>query len=185
MHAPFGRAESGFTIVEALIAMMLIAVAALGVAELSGVASRAGDAARVQTSATLMASQKMEQLLSLTWRFDGLGLGQPEGDLTTDVSRDPATTGGTGLGPSPLGALDANTPGHVDFLDRAGRWVGTGAAVPAEAVYVRRWSVAPLASDPADALVLRVLVRSIARTSRHGAGPADAVLTTVRTRKAP
>ncbi len=183
MPGPFGRAEAGFTIVEALIAMMLIAVAALGVAELSGVASRSGEAARVQTSATLMASQKMEQLLSLTWRFDGLGL--PESDLTTDVSRDPATSGGTGLGPSPAGALDTNMPGYVDFLDRAGRWVGAGAAVPPAAVYARRWSVAPLASDPADALVLQVLVRSIARTARLGAGPADAVLTTVRTRKAP
>jgi hypothetical protein len=161
--------------------MMLIAVAALGVAELSGVAARSGEAARVQTSATLMASQKMEQLQSMTWRFDGLGL--PESDTTTDVSRDPAASGSTGLGPSPAGALDANLPGYVDFLDRAGRWVGTGAVAPAGAAYVRRWSVAPLATDPSDAVVLSVIVRPVA--PRLGVGRADAALTTVRTRKAP
>jgi prepilin-type N-terminal cleavage/methylation domain-containing protein len=173
--------EAGFTLLEVLIAMMLIAIAALGVARLYGAALRASSAARVQTDAAMLASQKMEQLLSLTWRFDQAGLGLPESDRTSDVSYDPPRPGGFGLGPSPAGTLEINTPGYADFVDRMGRWVGRGNVAPAAAVHVRRWRVSPLDSDPADSVVIQVLVRAVSGSSP--AASADVVMTTVRTRK--
>ena len=176
------QGESGFTIAEVLIAMMLIAVAALGVAEVFGAALQSARAARTRTDATRLASQKMEQLLSLTWRFDPSGLGLRESDTTSDVSYDPPQTGGSELGPTPVGTLDANMPAYADFLDAAGRSVGRGAIVPSTAVYVRRWRVAPLGSDPLDTVVIQVLVRAVSAASASAA--ADVVLTTVRTRKA-
>ena len=175
-------ADRGFTIAEVLIAMMLIAVAAIGVAEVFGASIRATNAARVRTDAARLASQKMEQLLSLTWRFDRAGLGLSESDTTSDLSYDPPRSGGAGLSPSPAGTLDANVAGYVDFTDASGGWVGQGAAVPPSAVYLRRWRVAPLALDPLDSIVLQVLVRAVSAASPSAA--ADVVLTSVRTRKA-
>jgi hypothetical protein len=49
----------------------------------------------------------------------------------------------------------------VDYLDAYGAWVGTGAAPPVGAVYVRRWSVEPLPTNPNNTLVFQVLVGRI------------------------
>src|SRR5262245_15458594 len=56
------RRETGFTILEVLIAMVLLATAVAAVASLVSLGTQAGDAARRQTLATLLATQKMEQL---------------------------------------------------------------------------------------------------------------------------
>jgi hypothetical protein len=163
-----------------VIAMALIAVAVTGVAGLTMVARQSGVAARTQTSATLLAAQKMEQLLALTWRVDFAGGGLPESDTSSDVSYDPPRSGGTGLDPSPAGSLQADTPGYVDFLDAAGRWLGRGGTPPAGAVYRRRWSVQVSPLDP-DARVIQVLVTPV---HRPAAGTADVTLTALKARKA-
>ena len=165
---------------EVLVAMALIATAVLGVAGLVSVAVQSGDAARAQSTATLLATQKMDQLLALTWRFDTAGTGLPEGDTSSDVSYDPPRAGGTGLDPSPAATIDVTTAGYADYLDRAGRWVGRGTVAPAGAVYLRRWSVQRLPLDPADSRVIQVLVRPVTRASAFGR--ADVVLTSVKTR---
>jgi prepilin-type N-terminal cleavage/methylation domain-containing protein len=60
-----------------------------------------------------------------------------------------------GLAASPPGVLAADTPGFVDYID------GSGAAVPSSAAtFVRRWAITPLASDPLNAVILQVLVRT-------------------------
>ena len=64
----------------------------------------------------------------------------------------------TGSWPSPPGTLTSNVDGYVDYLDGGGRWVGRGGSSPATAVYIRRWAVRPLASDPDDLIVLEVVV---------------------------
>jgi prepilin-type N-terminal cleavage/methylation domain-containing protein len=183
--------DDGFTIIEVLIAMLLISVMALGVAGLFGVAIQATHAARNQTSAAALAEQKMEQLRSLTWGFDTSGENLPVTDTTTDLSQTPATADGAGLNPSPSGALDANTAGYVDYLDKRGQWVGTGATPPATAVYIRRWSIQPLPTNPNNTLVLQVLVTTVMREARLTADggprrryPDDALIATVKTRKA-
>ena len=72
--------------------------------------------------------------------------------------------GETGLGPSPAGALSANTAGYVDYLDASGRSLGIttislapGTAPPGTA-YICRWSISTLPDSPAAALVVQVLV---------------------------
>ena len=46
----------------------------------------------------------------------------------------------------------------MDYLDRDGRRVGTGAQPPPGTVFVRRWSVSPVGAPGGDALLLQVLV---------------------------
>jgi prepilin-type N-terminal cleavage/methylation domain-containing protein len=183
--------EKGFTLIEVLIALVVLSIMALGVAALFGVAIKAVHAARNQTSTAALATQKMEQLRSLTWGFDLVETGLPVSDTTTDLSRTPATSSGTGLNPSPTGTLDTNTAGFVDYLDARGQWVGTGAAPPANAIYIRRWSIEPLPTNPNNTLVLQVLVTTTLREASVAGvtGPRrryadDALIATVKTRKA-
>jgi hypothetical protein len=72
-------------------------------------------------------------------------------------------------------------------LDGEGRWIGNGAAPPRNAVFVRRWAVQPLASDPDRTLILSVLVTT-AGLDRARTGPwegrtgVEAFLVNARTR---
>src|SRR5512136_1503235 len=124
--------ERGFSLIEVVIAVGLLAVLSTGIAQLFGMATKANYAAKGQTSTALLAAAKMEQLRSLTWGFDQgpNALGLPVSDLVTNLSVDPSAAGGMGLNPSPAGTLDNNVAGYVDYLDRNGQWVGNGAAAP-------------------------------------------------------
>lgn len=186
-----GEAEdAGFSLIEALVAMLIIAPAMIGAAGLVTIAARSVRDARMESTAVVLASQKLEQLRTLEWNADDLGRGgSPSSDRTTDLTRDPAVGGGSGLSASPAGALANNVAGFVDYLDAAGAWVGTGLVPPRRAVFIRRWAVRPLPADPADTLVLQVLVTSVMRDAsvRRGSGPrarlgGEALVTTVRTR---
>jgi len=186
--------DDGFTLIEVLVALAIVTCAAVGLADLVTVAVTSGQASRALTSCTALAVQKMEQLESLTWTFDGDdATAPPLGDTSTDLGADPPSGGGPGLSPGPADSLDRNVAGYVDYLDAAGRSVGAGAAPPASAVFVRRWSVAPLPSDAADSLVLQVLVTRVAVEQRLSltAGvrrlplSGDAWLSTVMTRREP
>jgi prepilin-type N-terminal cleavage/methylation domain-containing protein len=179
--------DSGFTLVEVCVAIGLLALAASGVAQMFGVAMRATEGARVQTSTSVLASQKIEQLRALVWTVgaDGSGLS----DRTTDLAVEPMTSGGRGLSASPANALDTNSAGCVDYLTARGDWAGTGAAPPATARYIRRWSIRPLPEDPNDTLIVQVLVTTVER-DRHAATPrqrlaGEALVTSVLTRRAP
>jgi hypothetical protein len=138
-----------------------------------------------------MAEQKLEQLRGLTWGFDLEGQGLPLSDTTTNLSVFPPTHDGSGLNPSPVDALEQNTAGFVDFIDGNGAWVGTGSTPPGSAVYIRRWSIQPLPTNPNNTLVIQVLVTPVAsEAARVGSTftrtrmAGDALLVTVRTRKA-
>jgi prepilin-type N-terminal cleavage/methylation domain-containing protein len=182
--------SSGFSLVEVMISMAILTAVSLGVAQLFGVSTKANFAARGQTSTTAMAEQKLEQLRSLTWGYDADGQGLPVSDTTTNLSVDPPAATGAGLNPSPANALDENTPGYVDFLDANGAYVGTGSTPPSTAVYIRRWSVRPLPTNPNNTLVLQVLVAPVANEAVRLDGPGtrqrmlgDALLVSVKTRK--
>ncbi|MBI2833126.1 MAG: prepilin-type N-terminal cleavage/methylation domain-containing protein [Acidobacteria bacterium] len=162
--------ERGFSLIEVLISVSLLSITALGVAQLFAVAGRANIGARGQTSTAVLAVQKMEQLRSLTWGYDRNQNGSPVQDTTTDLSRDPAGTGGTGLQPTPSDALDANTPPYVDYLDADGRWIGNGGTPPLGTVYIRRWSIAGLPTAPNNTLVLQVVVIPLRRELMKGSG---------------
>lgn len=163
-------------------------VAALGQMFALAVADNVG--ARTGTFAAVLAEQKIEQLRGLTWGFDPLGL--PLSDFTTNTALPTqAPAGGTGLTPSPGNTLRSNVEGYVDYLDQFGRIIGGGSAVPPRTVYIRRWSVEPLPTNPNNTVILQVLV-----TRARDRGTADttegstrrlrdeARLMTVKTRKA-
>lgn len=182
--------ERGFSIIETMIAVGLLTTISLSVAQLFAVAAKRNLDARARTSTAILAVQKMEQLRELTWGFDTSGLGLPLSDTTTDLSADPPSAGGRGLNPSPLGTLDSNTPGYVDYIGVYGDWVGNGASPPPNTVFIRRWSVEPLPTNPNNTLILQVMVTHL-RTEARGVGtgprrrlPDDSWLVTVKTRKA-
>ncbi len=115
---------------------------------------------RVTTTA-ILAQQKIEQLRALAWGFDDFGL--PISDYSSNITvTPPASTGGAGLQPSPANTLTTSTTGFVDYLDAYGAWVGTGTTPPTGALYVRRWSIDPLPTNPNNSLVFQVLVGRIA-----------------------
>ena len=181
----------GFSLVEVLVAMGILTAVSLGVAQLFALSARNNLTAKGQTSTTAMAEQKLEQLRALTWGFDLAGEGLPVTDTTTNLAVAPPQHNGSGLNPSPADALERNTDGFVDFLGANGQWVGTGSTPPGNAVYIRRWSITPLPTNPNNTIVIEVLVTPVAseqarvesaftRTRMSG----DALLITVKTRKA-
>jgi hypothetical protein len=181
--------HAGFSLVEAVIATGIMAVALAALGQMFAIAVANNTSARSGSYATVLAEQKMEQLRGLTWGFDTLGL--PVADSTTDTAAAvEMPTGGTGLSPSPRGTLTSNTAGYVDYVDQFGNILGGGAVMPAGAVYVRRWSIEPLPTS-LNALVLHVLVTK--RPNRGSADadgatrrlPDEARLVSVKTRKAP
>ena len=191
LSARFNSSSRGFSLIEVMISMTLLTIVSLGIAQIFAVSTRATYVARGQTSTTALAEQKLEQLRGLTWGFDLGGQGLPLSDTTTNLAVYPPTTAGSGLNPSPADSLEQNTPGYVDFLDANGTWVGTGTTAPAAAMYVRRWSIQPLPTNPNNTLVLQVLVTPLAtEMARQGAVhtrtrmATDALLVTVKTRKA-
>jgi len=73
--------EAGFTLVEALIAMVILAFGLIAVTNLLLVAATSNAVANQSTAATSIASQQLEQLKALPFTDAGLA---PGGSLTTD-----------------------------------------------------------------------------------------------------
>jgi prepilin-type N-terminal cleavage/methylation domain-containing protein len=186
------NSQRGFSLVEVVIALGILTGVSLGVAQLFAASTNANRVARNRTSTTVMAEQKMEQLRSLDWGFDLQGQGLPVTDTTTNLAVYPHQDNGTGLNPSPSDTLLQNTPGFVDYLDANGAWVGTGDNPTAGAVYLRRWAIVPLPTNPNNTLILQVLVTSVADEARLDVSNltrrprqlGDALLISVKTRKA-
>lgn len=183
----FGSSQSGFSLVETIVASAILATALVSLAELFGIAAKANATAKNGSMTMIYAEQKMEQLRGLTWGFDALGL--PLSDTQTDTAQVPeAATGGTGLSPSLTNTLQANTDGYVDYLDISGKSLGGGTAVPMNMAYIRRWSVEPLPTNPNNTLILQVLVtrrtdRGVAEAGSVTRLPDEARLVSVKTRK--
>ena len=186
------HSSQGFSLVEVLISLGLLTTVSLGVAQLFAASTNANRVARNATSTTALAEQKMEQLRSLTWGFDLQGLGLPLTDTTTNLATYPHTTDGGGLNPSPDNTLLRNTAGYVDYLDATGAYLDTGDTPPSGTVFIRRWAVQPLPTNPNNTLILQVLVTTVAnevaRTNPDAPTrvrlPGDALLISVKTRKA-
>ena len=184
--------QCGFSLVEVVVSMAILTTVSLGVAQLFAASTNANRVAHTRTSTTVMAQQKMEQLRSLDWGFDLQGQGLPVTDTTTNLAVYPHQNNGSGLNPSPGDTLLKNTAGFVDYLDANGAWVGTGDDPTAGAVYIRRWAIIPLPTNPNNTLVLQVLVTSVADEARldltdlprRPRQPGDALLISVKTRKA-
>jgi prepilin-type N-terminal cleavage/methylation domain-containing protein len=171
----------GFTLLEVVIALGILCVAVLMVAQLLGTSAEGMAVSRAQTMTATLASARLEQLRALTFEFDDGGLRLT--DLVTDLSAQNPGPGGRGLSSAGADSLQTSTAGFVDYLDAHGQWVGSGASVPADAVFMRRWSIDPLGGTP-DGLVLQVLVRPISQgfTAAVRRARADTRLVTILAR---
>ena len=148
----------GFTLIETLVAIALLAGLAAGLAQVVVVTRRAISLGGADAVATRAATQKLEELRSLDWTFDPR-TGRRLSDTTTDLTRPAPDAGGAGLRASPPGAstMETGLPGYTDYLDAAGDWIGTGPEPVPGTAYERRWAVGTHASDD-DVLVLQVAV---------------------------
>jgi len=180
--------ETGSTLVEVLIATLVLLTGVLAMAQMFVLSTKNNVTSRSDTLSTVLAEQKLEQLRSLAYGFDMAGL--PVSDISTDTSvSPPAADGGTGLQPSPASALQENTVGFVDHVDRNGAVVGNAAGAPGNAWYTRRWSVEPLPTNPNNTLILQVLVtpvrdRGAADQNNVARLQGEARVMTIKTRKA-
>jgi type II secretory pathway pseudopilin PulG len=178
----------GFTIIEVLMATALMVAAVASLAQLFALSTTRNTSSKNTTFAAVLAQQKMEQLRGLTWGFDVLGL--PTTDTATDTTKFPETGGGTGLSPSPQNTLQQNVVGYVDYLDAKGNSLGGAtAAVPVNAVYIRRWMIEPLPTNPNNTIVIQVLVTRHRNRGAADSGsvmrlPDEARIISVKTRKA-
>jgi Tfp pilus assembly protein PilV len=115
---------SGSTLIEAVVAIAILATAVVSLAGLVSVAVRTIALTRERTVAAILAAQKLEELFVAT---------RP-------------------LSQSPPDAVSHDEAGFVDYLDAAGVVVSGGAAARS-VVYVRRWAVSPLGADAALTLI--------------------------------
>jgi prepilin-type N-terminal cleavage/methylation domain-containing protein len=133
--------SAGFTLLEVMIALLLLTGAVLAVAQLLAVAGQTADQSRATAIGAVLAAQKMEQLRGLAWAYDIDG------------------TPLAGLSLSPPGALTADLAGFVDYFDETGALVGGTPPPSAGTLFTRRWSIErDPGIAPTDALVLRVSV---------------------------
>jgi|SRR5687767_7804628 hypothetical protein len=131
---------SGFSLIEALIASVLVASALVGLAHLIVVGAQQALNSRRAASALTLAQSKLEHLRRVPWTY------APDGSRVSS----------TDLTESPALSLDEDAAGYVDYLDAFGEGVRPGSdAVPE---YVRRWAILPLQPGSRDTLVLRVCV---------------------------
>jgi len=187
---PLPSHAAGTSLIEVLVAVG-IGVTVLGpLATLLFVGASSLALARETSLATSLAMRKMEQLTAAVWAVDAAGA--PVSDTASDFTAapPPPPTGGTGLSASPSWSLVQNCVGFVDYLDSAGNWIGAGSLPPPGAAYVRRWHIEPSVSDPADSLVLQVLVVPRGRLAPDGYDysgrePGTVRLVSARTRRSP
>ncbi len=150
------RRQHGFSLVEVLVATLLVGGGLVGLAQLAAYAMEANRRAKATTIAAVLALEKMEHL----------------------------RTRGAGVEPSPAEALQRNVDDYCDFFDGVGRLLGGGTSPPPGSVYVRRWAVAPLGSDPGRTSVLQVrVVASAPESEARRRLPDAARVVTLMTRK--
>jgi type II secretory pathway pseudopilin PulG len=158
------RSDSGFTLLETVVATGVLVTALAGLAQLLSLSVRFTRDAGVQGAALAAAQDKLEVLRSLVlvYASDGTPITHPS------------------LTPSPPVALHRDVAGLVDYLDHHGRTIDDG--TDAGAALTRRWRVAPLDDRVPDALLIEVCVF---HAPAAGVAPAaaDACLATVRVRQ--
>jgi prepilin-type N-terminal cleavage/methylation domain-containing protein len=176
-RSPVVPRGEGFTLTEVLVAVLVLSVLASSVGALLGISAQTLRRTRLETTATLLAHGRLEQLRSLPWGFGSAHAPVPGEDVVSDLSGSEPDVGGGGLEPSPAQTLLTDTPGFADHLDAEGRWVARGPTPPARARFTRRWSISRIAGFP-DLLLLRV--RVVDRRLQVG----EVQMWTVRTRTA-
>jgi type II secretory pathway pseudopilin PulG len=129
-----GNADEGFSLLETVFALGILAIVAMGILPLGLLAvTTTENQGHLMARTTEYAQDKLEQLMALSF-----------GDSTSDTRAFPApATGGSGL--TPGGSADTSAPSanYVDYLDMNGNVlaVGGGGGAPANWFYMRAWRV--------------------------------------------
>jgi type II secretory pathway pseudopilin PulG len=185
----FSKSERGFSLIETMVATGVMATALVGLAQMFAISVKNNQSARTGSYAVALAEQKMEQLRGLTYGFDSIGL--PLTDTTTDTAAAVETpTGGVGLTASPANTLTTNTNFYVDYIDQFGAILGSGQTPLPGTVYIRRWSIDPLPTNPNGTIVIQVMVtreRTRGLADQNGSSirlKDEARLMSIKTRKA-
>lgn len=122
------KSQSGISLVETMIALCLLLIAAAGIMTMATVAmTTTENQGHLAARTAEYAQDKMEQLLALQYP-----------DNSTDTTVFPSTVG-AGSGLTPGGGLNPNAPvvNYSDYVDKSGNPVGVGANWQ----YVRVWQV--------------------------------------------
>jgi type II secretory pathway pseudopilin PulG len=166
--------REGFTLIEVAIAVAVLMTVLAGIAGVWSMAAASTRAARQQTLAMQLARDKLEQLAALTWAVRSVGgVDVLASDVTTNVSRLPATTDGSGTRASPSDSLGASRATYADYLDARGRWLSAGTSPPAGAGFVRRWWLARTGAGSSEMLLYQVIVVTVAADLAHAADAGD------------
>lgn len=146
------KSQSGISLVETMIALCLLLIAAAGIMTMAAVAmSTTENQGHLAARTAEYAQDKMEQLLALQYP-----------DNSTDTTVFPAVVSpGVGTGLAPGGGLNPNAPvvGYADYVDKSGNPVGAGANWQ----YVRVWQITENAA-------LKLKTISVLTQVRYGVG---------------
>jgi hypothetical protein len=160
------KREAGVSLIETLVALCLLMIAAAGIMTLATVAmSTTETQGHLAARTAEYAQDKMEQLLALQYL-----------DTCTDTTVFPAAVNcGVGTGLSVGGGLNPNAPvaGYSDYVDASGNPVGAGA----NWLYVRVWQIAvpPGTANLIQISVLTQVRHAIGQRSQTGILPTATV----------
>ena len=164
----FSTSESGASLIETVVALLILTI---GVVAVMGVLSVAitqnwnqGDRS---TRTTEYAQDKMEQLLALNFN-----------DSASNTTVYPtASTGGTGLGgvmagSTTVGGTDSASPvaNYVDYIDSSGNLQTSST----NALYIRQWSITTNASS--NMKTITVVVRAMIQITNGSVWPATTLV---------
>lgn len=110
--------DAGFSLIEVTVAALILATGVLATAQLLGTAAATNVAARSKTMATVLAGQKLEQLVALGWSEFATG-----------------------------GSISSDAPGFVEEIGATGMVVSETAQHSPLAVYTRRWAIESQSED--------------------------------------
>ncbi len=152
------RTEGGFSLIETVLALGVLAVVAAGVLPLGLIATKTTEnQGHLMARSTEYAQDKLEQLLALAY-----------GDSITDTRVFPAAAaGGSGLAIGGSTNTAAPVAAYVDYLDINGNVLaGAGGAAPADWFYMRAWQV----TSPRANLKQVTIVASVKASALGGPG---------------
>lgn len=143
------NSQAGISLIETMIALGLLLVAAAGIMTMATVAmSTTETQGHLAARTAEYAQDKMEQLLALQYQ-----------DALDDTTVFPSTITGAGTGLTPGGGLNPSAPvaGYSDYVDKSGN------PVPAAAnwQYVRVWQIT---ANPANTLKTITVVTEVRYT---------------------
>ncbi len=124
MHPSVARArrgEAGFTLVEALAAMVILTFGIMAVTNLLLIAGSSNTVANRSTAVTMAASQQLETLKNLTWNTVGAGglprpaAGAKLGDITVDT---PGFFADLHVSPTPVQSVPVHVRWEIRGIDQ-------------------------------------------------------------------